>query len=171
VRHPNEPERDTQVAFWLKCDTAELQVMGVGQDQAAICINLQYSDVIREVRVEFDNRNVTMSALWQALKHFEVQLGNVAELDANTVLAAYQTGDELKLYCRDCQPQLVSVDPDLLMWLRFDDPTFVCKDSSNYRADTQVVKQALPDSQNPLYTGLLSLPALCLRCGGTQATS
>ena len=118
---------------------------------AWVRIDLQYSAaVIREVRIEFDNSNITIPALWQALKHFEVQIGDVAELDVNTVRAAYQDGDELKQHCRDCQPQLVSVDPDLLMWLRFDDPIFVCKDSSNYRADAQVMKQTAAGLAEPV---------------------
>ena len=109
VQEDNTPEKNAAALHMSR--------LGDPHSVAWVRIDLHYSAVIREVRIEFDNRNVTIPALWQALKHFEVQIGNVSELDANTAVAAYQTGDELKLHCRDCQPQLVSVDPDLLMWL------------------------------------------------------
>jgi len=126
-----------------------------GDDDAGwIRLDLQYAAIINEVKIEFDLKSVfanpestreeSVEMLWRALKHYEIQIGNSAEMDANPVYAQYNTQDETFLQCKDCQSELISVDPDLLMWLQFDDPSFIGKDSSNYQSDARIMTQTLP---------------------------
>jgi len=132
------------------------RVPGVG-GSAWVRLDLQYPAVIGQVKMEFDlhslggsetSREIAVGTMWDTIKHYEIQIGNDAMVDMNPVYAQYTNGDEIGVRCQDCQPELVSVDPDLLMWLQFDDPTFVGKDSSNYKSDAHVMTQTLPANQS-----------------------
>ena len=126
--------------------------------KAWIRLDLQDAAVIYKVRLEFDNTNLGDAGkivLWDTLKHYEIQIGNDNRLDANPVYAQYQAGDETKMQREDCAAVLASVDPELLTWLKFDDPTFIGKDSSNYKTDAQImIEEFVPDGQHPAYMDL-----------------
>jgi len=117
-----------------------------GHTAAWVRLDLQFSELIREVKIEFERQSLVSGVpdetLWNTIKHYEIQIGDEQLLDANPVYASYLPGDEHQiLQCEDCEPQLASVDSDLLVWLRFDDPTFIGQDSSNYKTDARLMQQ------------------------------
>ena len=155
-------------------ETLQLTRLPAGAENIAawVRLDLQFSELVREVKIEFDHQNtaegVAGETLWDAIKHYEIQIGDEQLLNANPVYASYQPGDEHQLqHCHDCEPQLASVDSDLLMWLRFDDPTLIGKDSSNYMADARLMQQNVatnspePEMMHVLYkTPILPVPSV-----------
>jgi len=133
--------------------TVEISRLPGAGDSAWVRLDLQYPAVIGQIKMEFDVRSLgnnqstrdeTVGMLWDTIKHYEIQIGNEAMIDVNPIHVQYKEGDDVGEHCQDCQPQLVSVDADLLMWLQFDDPAFIGKDSSNYKSDASVMTQTLP---------------------------
>lgn len=126
----------------------------LGDDASAwVRLDLQCPSVIRQVKIALDTHSTSNDSLlthadktslpWDALRHYEIQIGNRAEVDQNPTYVQYVPSDESRPPCKDCQSELISVDEDLLMWLQFDDPTFIGKDSSNYRTDARIMTQVL----------------------------
>jgi len=168
----------TVLAAEIASKTVEILRSSGDNDAGWVRLDLQYSTVISEVKIELDldfvanssqsTRADNIQMLWRALKHYEIQIGDDPDLDANPVYAQYQTGDETLEQCKDCQSELVSVDPDLLMWLQFDDLTFPGKDSSNYKTDARVATQAVVATKStlnqtlPSVSGPLSFGSLVL---------
>jgi len=118
--------------------TLDLQRPSNTADAAAwVRLDLQYSTQINQVKVEFGT-----GTTWDALKHYEIQVGSEDRIDSNPTYAQYTVGDEdnnSSSTCADCVPLLSGVDADILLWLRFDHPTFIGKDSSNYMRHASIM--------------------------------
>jgi hypothetical protein len=104
---------------------------------AWVRLDMQYVTRIEQIKIEFDGTNAG-----RALKYYEVQIGNQDTIDANPIYAQYAAGDNERITCSDCQPILASVDADLIVWLQFDDPTFIGKDSSIYQRHASIMSAA-----------------------------
>jgi len=99
-------------------ETFEITRLPGDNSKAWIRLDLQFSAVIDQVRLDFDNTRQDDAGkilLWNTLKHYEIQIGDNDRLDANPVYAQYQIGDETTMQCTDCEAILASVDPELLM--------------------------------------------------------
>ena len=100
-----------------------------------IRFDLQHSTRIELIKIEFDQLDT-----WDAIKHYQIQIGLEDRIDANPVFARYAPGDNNTSVCQDCQPVLASIDPDLLVWLQFDDPMFIGRDSSIYMRHASIAR-------------------------------